>query len=532
MKEERAEVLLEDLGDERTQLLSGRRYQCEFQREIVERGRVEKSVSDKRQRLEHSLRGAELALWDVDLQKDTVFIDQTWADIFGHPLDEDQPSATFWRSLIHPNDRPRVLKVWNEHLEGSRERFEAEHRIRNKFGEWKWLLARGKAVERTPDGKPLRVSGVALDVTGRKRAEELLLQSKVFADATDPILIEDLQGRLIDLNRAAEETFGWSKAELIGKSHRTIVPPNFQAEEEELHERCKQGQKVENVEAAYVTKAGTTVPVLLSLSLLTDDEGESMGIASITKNLSNFRRTEEMLLAQTQELGRSNKDLEEFAYVAAHDLREPLIGVAAHIKLLERHLKLKLDVQAQKFISRAFATISRMDRLIQSLLLYSRLAGEAEHLQPTDCNVALEEALSGLRSAMEERGAKLERDPLPAVMANPALLVQVFQNLLSNAIRFAGDEPLKIRIGAQREEREWKFFVRDNGIGIKPPHFERIFRIFQQIDSGPDRPGTGIGLASCKKIVEHHGGRIWVESKPGKGSTFFFTIPRGTVSDT
>ena len=153
----------------------------------MERGRVEKSLLDNRQRLEHSLRGAELALWDVDIQTDTVSIDQTWADIFGLPLDADQPSVTFWQSLIHPHDRLRVLKVWNEHLEGSRERFEAEHRIRNKFGEWKWLLARGKAVERTAEGKPLRVSGVALDVTGRRCAEELLLQSKVFADATDPI---------------------------------------------------------------------------------------------------------------------------------------------------------------------------------------------------------------------------------------------------------------------------------------------------------------------------------------------------------
>ena len=319
----------------------------------------------------------------------------------------------------------------------------------------------------------------------------------------------------------------WSATSL--QNNRASRPPG--SRRKSYASAANGDEKIENVESAHVTKTGATVPVLLSLSLLTDDEGESMGIASITKDLSNIRHTEEMLRAQTQELGRSNKDLEEFAYVAAHDLREPLIGVAAHIKLLERHLKLELDVQAQKFISRAFTTISRMDRLIQSLLLYSRLAGEVEHLQPTDCNVALEEALSGLMSAMEERGAKVEGDPLPTVMANASLLVQVFQNLLSNAIRFAGDEPLKIRIGAQREEREWRFFVRDNGIGIEPPHFDRIFRIFQQIDASPDRPGTGIGLAGCKKIVEHHGGRIWVESKPGRGSTFFFTIPHRTGSD-
>jgi light-regulated signal transduction histidine kinase (bacteriophytochrome) len=239
-----------------------------------------------------------------------------------------------------------------------------------------------------------------------------------------------------------------------------------------------------------------------------------------------------MLRAQTKALERSNKDLEEFAYVAAHDLREPLIGIAAYIKLLERHLKHRLDAQAHKLIARAVATITRMDCLIQSLLWHSRLTSETKHLEPTDCNVALEEALFSLRSAIEERGAIVESEPLPVVMANPSLLIQVFQNLVSNAIRFAGDEPLKIRIGAQREENEWTVFVKDNGIGIEPPYFDRIFRIFQRIDSSPDRPGTGIGLANCKKIVEHHGGRIWVESKPGKGSTFFFTIPHRMASDT
>jgi light-regulated signal transduction histidine kinase (bacteriophytochrome) len=236
-----------------------------------------------------------------------------------------------------------------------------------------------------------------------------------------------------------------------------------------------------------------------------------------------------MLRAQTEALERSNKNLEEFAYVAAHDLREPLIGIAAHIKLLERHLKSGLDEQAHKFISRALDTITRMDRFIQSLLWHSRLLSETKHLEPTDCDVALEEALSSLRSAIEERGAIVESEALPTVIANPSLFVQVFQNLLSNAIRFASDEPLRIRIGARREESEWRFFVKDNGIGIEPPYFDRIFRIFQRIDSSPDRPGTGIGLANCKKIVEYHGGRIWVESKPGKGSTFFFTIPHRTA---
>ncbi|MFA6222912.1 MAG: PAS domain S-box protein [Desulfomonilaceae bacterium] len=526
-------LLMEDLSSEKTQLLSSHRDYYGVQKEIVERGCADKSLFENQQRLELSLRGAELALWNVDLQKDTVLVDQTWADIFGDRPEGIQLGASFWWSLIHPNDRSRVSNAWNEHVEGTTERFECEHRIRNKFGEWEWLLTRGKTVERLQDGKPLRVSGVAFAVTDRKCAEEKQFQaSKVFMDAIDPIFIRDLKGDIIDLNRKAEQTYGWSRAELIGKSMKTIVPPDLHSRAEELHERCKRGDKVENVEAAHVTKSGVTIPVLLSLSLLTNERAEPVGIATITKDLSDLKRTEEVLRAQTKALERSNKDLEEFAYVAAHDLREPLIGIATYIKLLERRLKRRLDAQADKLIARALHTITRMDHLIQSLLWYSRLASEKKRFAPTDCNVTLEEALSSLRSAIEQRGAIVESESLPTVMANPSLLIQVFQNLVSNAIRFAGNERLKIRIGARREEGEWKFFVEDNGIGIEPPYLDRIFRIFERIDSSPDSPGTGIGLANCKKIVEHHGGRIWVESKPGKGSTFFFTMPHQMVSDT
>ncbi len=371
------------------------------------------------------------------------------------------------------------------------------------------------------------------DVTLPKQLEEKLLQmSKVFMESIDPILVRDLDGKIVDLNRAAEQTYGWSREELLGKSFKILVPPDRHENVEETHERCKRGDKVANVEALYHTKSGEIIPVLLSLSLLTNEKGEPVGMAAISKNLSDLKRTEDMLRSQTKALERSNKDLEEFAYVAAHDLREPLIGIGAYVKILQRQYRERLDAPAHKFIFRTLDTINRMDCLIQSLLSYSRLGTDARQLEPTDCSMALADALSNLRSAIEASGARVMCDPLPTVMANPPLLVQLFQNLVSNAIKFAGDEPLEIRIGIQRQESEWLFSVRDNGIGIEPPHFDRIFRIFQRIESGADRPGTGIGLANCKKIVEHHGGRIWVESTPGTGSIFFFTMPVLTATGT
>ena len=250
-----------------------------------------------------------------------------------------------------------------------------------------------------------------------------------------------------------------------------------------------------------------------------------MGIATIVKDLSDLKRTEDMLRAKTDALERSNKDLEEFAYVAAHDLREPLVGIAAYLKVLERRFKDSPDPDAYKFVSRTLDITLRMDSLVQSLLSYARLGTKPKSFEPTDCNVARDRALSNLRVLIEDIGAKVTRYRLPVVTGNPSQMIQLFQNLVSNAIKFAGDRPLEIHIGATREESEWKFYVKDNGIGIEPPYFDRIFRIFQRVEATRGRSGTGIGLASCKKIVEHHGGRIWVESEPGKGSIFFFTVP-------
>ncbi len=381
-------------------------------------------------------------------------------------------------------------------------------------------------MERTQDGTLLRVLGAELEASQFKLAKEKLFHmSRVFMDAIDPIFIRNLEGIVIDMNRTAEETYGWRRDELIGKSIMTIMPSHLRSLAEDYHFRCKRGETIKNVEFTHLTKSGATIPVLVSLSLLTDERAEPVSIATIIKDLSNLKRTEEMLRAQTEALARSNKDLEEFAHVAAHDLREPLIGIAAYVKILQRQYGDSLNAQANQFISRILETITRMDGLIQSLLSYCRLGNDAGNFDPTDCNAAFAGALSNLIAAIDASGATVTTDSLPKIMANQSLLIQVFQNLVGNAIKFAGDEPPEIHVGASLEGSEWRFSVKDNGIGIEPAYFDRIFRIFQRIDSSADRPGAGIGLANCKKIVEYHGGRIWVESKPGKGSTFFFTIP-------
>lgn len=387
-------------------------------------------------------------------------------------------------------------------------------------------------MELTQNSQLPEASDIELNITRFEFTKENPFHaSKIFLDAIDPIFISDLEDRVIDLNRAAEQVYGWTRSELIGGSMKILVVPDLDTKAEKLYDRCKRGERLEILEAIHITKSGDTFPVLLSFSLIMNERGEPTSIVTIVKGLSDLKRIHETLRAQIAALERSNKDLEQFAYVAAHDLREPLIGIAAYIKILERHMKHELDEKAHKLIARTIAVITRMDRLIQGLLWQSGLASETKHFEITDCNVVLEEALTSLKSIIEDNEALVKNELLPTVMANPALLIQLFQNLISNAIKFASDDPLVIRIGAQYGEHEWKFFVKDNGIGIEPPYFDRIFRIFKRIDSGADRPGTGIGLANCKKIVEYHEGRIWVESRPGNGSTFFFTIPHEIASE-
>ena len=234
---------------------------------------------------------------------------------------------------------------------------------------------------------------------------------------------------------------------------------------------------------------------------------------------------EERVTERTLELRRSNEDLEQFAYVASHDLQEPLRMVTSYLQLLRKRYETKLDADANDFIGFAVDGAERMQRLILDLLAYSRVGTRAKAFEATDSNAVLQDALMNLQVTLRESGAVVTQSALPTVWSDPVQLTQLFQNLVGNGIKFRGEKPPSVRIEAKREDNHWHFTVADNGIGIAPKDFERIFVIFQRLHGRQRYPGTGIGLAICKKIVERHGGRIWVESEPGHGATFHFTIP-------
>ncbi len=233
-------------------------------------------------------------------------------------------------------------------------------------------------------------------------------------------------------------------------------------------------------------------------------------------------------LAQlAQDLERSNAELKKFAYVASHDLQEPLNQVANYVQLLEMRYRDQLDEDADEFIGFAVEGVSLMQTLIDDVLAYSKVDTQGIEFELTEVETALDQAIANLRGRIAESGAVITHDPLPVVMADGTQLMQLFQNLIGNGIKFRSDQPLEIHIGTQRLEDAWLFSVQDNGIGIDPQFSGRIFVIFQRLHTRDEYPGTGMGLAICKKIVECHRGRLWVESQLGQGATFYFTIPVG-----
>ena len=253
--------------------------------------------------------------------------------------------------------------------------------------------------------------------------------------------------------------------------------------------------------------------------------GTFLGVCGSNRDITSQKRAEEEVRVKTQELLRSNAELEQFAYVASHDLQTPLRAISGYLNLLTKRCEGKLERDADHFIQRTHENVLRMQRLIQDLLAFSRLTTRARPFQPTDLNRVMGEVLEMLQPGIEETGAKITPGPLPTIRADYSQFLQLFQNLIGNALKFRDNRPPEVRIDAQRVERAWLFSIKDNGIGIDPQYTDRIFLIFQRLHTVDQYPGTGIGLAICKKIVERHGGRIWVESQPGEGANFKFLIP-------
>ncbi|KWR91586.1 PAS domain-containing sensor histidine kinase [Cupriavidus sp. IDO] len=350
---------------------------------------------------------------------------------------------------------------------------------------------------------------------------------QVVEAAPNAMVMVDRAGRIVLVNAQTEKLFGYERDELIGKSIEALVPARFRAAHPGYRSAFYGDLKSRPMgigrELYALRKDGSEFPVELGLNPVRTPE--EVFVLSAIVDITGRKRAEQELLRKTDDLARSNHDLEQFAYVASHDLQEPLRAVAGSLQMLQRRYQGQLDPRADEYIAHAVDGATRMQALINDLLTYSRVGRSVDTREPTDCGQTLDQALRSLSVVIEEAGAQIVHAALPTVLANPTQLTLLFQNLVGNAIKFRHQgRPVRIDVGAKHQGDSWVFWVRDNGIGIEPQYYERIFLVFQRLHTRAEHPGTGIGLALCKRIVEQHGGRIWVESASDQGTTFFFTL--------
>lgn len=433
---------------------------------------------------------------------------------FLHGQDRAQPGLTEIRSALK-DEREVSVTVRNYRKDGSP--FWAEMVISPVLDD---------------DGETTHFVGVQRDITPRRQIEEALLQSEanyraIYDHSLAGIAVLHSDGRLTQANPALSAILGYSQSELVGMTWKDFTHPEDVGKNTTLFQELFEGSRPDyQLEKRYIAKDGRLVWARVRVTQLVGQAGRPVSVIALVEDISDSKRAETRLLKASAELRRSNEELEQFSYSVSHDLQEPLRMVSSYLQLLQRRYQGALDKDADEFISFAVEGARRMQNMIVDLLEFSRVRRKGKQFTAADLNDALEGALANLRFAAEECHATITNDLLPVVDGDDVQLLRLFQNLIGNAIKYraAGRDPV-IHVTARRDGADWVIGVRDNGIGIAADSYDRIFQVFQRLHSATEYPGTGVGLAVARKIVERHGGRIWVESEPDAGSTFSFTLP-------
>jgi len=553
--------------------------------QLKQRKAAEEKLRETQARLNLALEAGRLGAWEWSLLTNRFSFSPMLEQLHGLPAGSFAGTFEAYQSDIHPDDRERVLDAIRHSVQEHCEHH-LEYRIRRPDGQVRWLETRGQLVLDAA-GLPLRLVGVCHDVTERRQAEESARRLAIEEGARKAAEeAKEREARLAALRLEVSTALGQAgdMRQMLSRCCEALVKHlgvvlarlwTLDAETQVLELQASVGT------CTHLDGAQPSVPVAgynigliaqegrphLTNDLLSDPrlgdpawaaanqlsafagypllvDGRCIGVVAMfarkeqsESTLSAVslvadaiaqgivrKRTELALQERARELARSNEELERFAYVASHDLQEPLRMVASYTQLLGRRYKGKLDSDADEFIAFAVDGVTRMQALINDLLTFSRVGTQGGALVPLELGTALAAALINLRAAIESSGAVVTTDVLPTVLANERQMVQLFQNLIGNAIKFHGPEAPRIHIGAEKLAGEWQITVRDNGIGIDPTFWNRLFVVFARLHNRSEYAGNGIGLAICKKIIERHGGRIWLESLPGRGSTFFFTL--------
>lgn len=493
---------------------------------------------------------APVGLWTSGPDGLRNFCNQTWLRFTGRALTEELGNG--WTQGVHPEDLGGLRDLYASSVAMRRE-FTLEYRLRRADGQYRWVLGHGVPYYRR-DGRWAGYIGSTVDITDLKRAEALLRLSQAGLEArvaertaelselnsvlqatlestAEGVLVVDLAGKMTRFNKNFSRMWGIPSAILEKKDDKLALAFVL----EQLSDPKAFLEKVRELYTAPEAESRDDVHFKDGRVFERHSRPQRIGERTVGRvwsflDVTARRQAERALRRAVSELESSNTDLEQFAYAASHDLQEPLRMMSSFAQLLAKRYRGRLDADADEFIGFIVEGAHRLQDMIDGLLSYSRIGAHGGERGPADCGRALDAALGNLSALVAESGARVEARALPQVLADPVELVQLFQNLVGNSIKYRSDQPPSIRVTAARRGALWELAVRDNGIGIDPAYSKRIFEIFQRLHGREKYPGSGVGLALCKKIVERGGGRIWVESEPGAGATFRFTLRAAEVS--
>jgi len=495
-----------------------------FITDISERIRAERKILQRDQQLAEAVDAAAIGLWRHDFVTDTIEIRgsvaaELFSDRAGGTLDTDA-----WRDRIHPDDIGTLAQIVAQHRSGDVAIIDTQYRVRDRTGSWVWYRVTGNVVDLAPDGTARAASGVIWNIDAAKRAEAELEErrerfERIYRATPAMMHTIDADGYIVEVSDYWLAHLGYRRDDVIGRKSIEFLDAESRrrALEVNLPDLFAKGTNT-NLPYRFIRGDGNTVDVLLSSFLERDRDGRPLRSYAVMTDVTALRDAHE-------KLERSNQELDRFATVASHDLQEPLRKIAAFSGLVRRRYGEQLDEDGRRNLDFLVDAAHRMQRLIDDLLTYSRMASQPLERKPVDVAAVIAQAMENLDASIAENEARITIGEMPVVKADTVLLTQIFQNLIGNALKYRSYATPEVDVSARLDEDRWIFAVSDNGIGLDVKFAEKIFAPFQRLHSHEAYPGTGIGLAMVRQSIERHGGDIWVESEPGSGATFLFSLP-------
>lgn len=482
---------------------------------------------------ELAITGASVGIWDWNTVSGEMYWSPILNKIFGISDPHFVPSFEYFESRLHPDDRARTIAALRSHLDGAslETTYDVEYRLRKNDGQYVWIYSHGQTV---CDGEqPPHISGSVLDITSRKQfeqalkaSEELLRSSMEHAPIGMALVAPD--GKFLKVNKALCQLIGYSEAEFLQLDFQAITHTDDLAKDTGYVQQMLQRHiETYKMEKRYIHKDGHIVWIQLSVSLITDNDNQPLYFISQMQDISERKQADIIKQDLLRKLTESNTELERFAYVASHDMQEPLRMISNFSQLIAREYHDKLDQDGQQYIDLITSSTRRIQLMVSDLLEYARIGNDTSKFSWIDGNTEIEQALMNLSETIKEHHAVVSHDAMPSFKGNPVQFMRLIQNLLNNALNYLpAGQAAQVHIGVEDQGACWRFSFRDNGIGIQEKFLNQIFEPFKRLHSWHQRQGTGLGLSICKKIVENHGGQIWATSEVGIGSVFYFTIPK------